>query len=135
MELKDKFEGMIQWLRVEAFEVNRSVLRESMGSADRDFARSRSTMFTLAADLIDHSLKSVSDLQKLVLSGKDLINEAEQRLRIASEHAELAKALLEDCRPIIEAHGEGTSSPELQSYARLLSARLDALFGTGTKGV
>jgi hypothetical protein len=135
MELNDRFADMIKWLRVEAFEVNQSVLLVKMGNADRDFARSRSTMFSLAADLIEHSLKSVSDLQAMLKEGQKLMQDGQVVMKTAIDRADLAQSLLEDVRPIIEAHADGVSTPELKSYAQMLRDRLDALLGTEAKGV
>ncbi|CAA2141373.1 hypothetical protein [Hyphomicrobium sp. ghe19] len=45
-------------MRDEAYEINQSVLRDGMGRADRDFARSRANWFSDSADLIEDSLKS-----------------------------------------------------------------------------
>lgn len=127
-KLQDKFVDMIRWLRSEAFEVNQQALR-AKGLADRHYLQSRATWFSLTADMVEHSLKSIEEQQKLIKGAQSAMQVAEKALKETTERSEYATDLLHDCRPIIEAHAAGATNPDMQKFAELMRERLDGLMG------
>lgn len=136
MDVEDKLTAdMVGWLRSEAFEINHAVLKDKMGNADRDFARSRGDLFRSAADLLELSMKGTRDLQKALQHGMTVMGQAQDTMKKATERADYAEGLLEDTRPIIEAAASGVLTLELRSYAQMLRERLDDALGSDSKGI
>lgn len=127
-QYQEKFRDMLRFLRSESYEVNQQSLR-TPGLAQKHYLQSRSTYFGLAADLIEHCLKGIQEQQKLISGAQSAMAKAEVAMKETLERSEFATDLLHDCRPIIEAHAAGATSPDMQKFAELMRERIDGLMG------